>query len=98
MEERRNPMKYVLFYESAEDVLAKAPLHFEAHSARGRKFHEQGTLLIYGPFGDPQAEGSMAVFTTRAAAEAFAKGDPFVVNGVVRAWQIREWDEGLFPR
>lgn len=31
--------KYVLLYESAEDVLAKAPVHFAAHSARGQEFH-----------------------------------------------------------
>jgi uncharacterized protein len=71
-------MKYVLFYESADDVLARAPAHFEAHAARGQDFHERGLLLMYGPFGDPQREGSMAVFTTREAAEEFARGDPFV--------------------
>jgi uncharacterized protein YciI len=90
-------MKYVLLYESADDVLAKAPAHFEAHSARGQEFHERGSLLMYGPFGDPQQEGSMAVFTTREAAEEFARGDPFVINGVVRDWQIREWDEAFLP-
>jgi uncharacterized protein len=88
-------MKYVLFYESADDVLTKAPVHIEAHSARGHDFHERGALLMYGPFGDPQSEGSMAVFTTREAAEEFANGDPFVANGVVRGWHIREWDEAF---
>ncbi len=88
-------MKYVLFYESADDVLAKAPLHFEAHSARGQEFHKRGAMLMYGPFGDPR-EGAMAVFTTREAAEEFAEGDPFVLNGVVRSWKIREWNEALF--
>ncbi len=88
-------MKYVLLYESADDVLAKAPAHFAAHSARGDEFHERGTLLLYGPFGDPR-EGAMAVFTTREAAEEFAKGDPFVLNGVVRSWQVREWDEAFW--
>jgi uncharacterized protein YciI len=39
---------------------------------------------------NPQDEGSMAVFTSREAAEEFAREDPFVLNGVVRAWQIRE--------
>ena len=37
----------------------------------------------------------MAVFTTREAAEAFAQGDPFVLNGVVRAWRVLEWNESL---
>jgi uncharacterized protein YciI len=54
-----------------------------------------GTLLMSGPFGNPQEEGAMSVFTTREAAEEFVKGDPFVRNGVIRNWYIREWNEGL---
>ena len=87
--------KYVLLYESADDVLAKAPAHFAAHTARGREFHERGSLVAYGPFGNPQDEGSMAVFTSREDAEEFAREDPFVLNGVVRGWQIREWNEAF---
>jgi uncharacterized protein YciI len=88
-------VKYVLLYESADDVLARAPAHFEAHLAHGKAFHERGTLLMYGPFGDPQNEGSMAVFSSRDAAEEFVAGDPFVLNGVVRGWEIRDWDEAF---
>ena len=90
-------MKYVLFYESADDVLSKAPEHFPAHSERVDEFHATGTLLMVGTFGDPQKEGSMAIFTSREAAEEFVAGDPFVEHGVVRAWEIREWDEVLAP-
>jgi len=90
-------VKYVLLYESSDDVLSKAPEHWPAHSAHGRAFHERGSLIAYGPFGDPQAQGSMAVFTSREAAEEFAAADPFVVNGVVRGWEIREWDEAFLP-
>ncbi len=88
-------MKYVLFYESADDVLSKAPAHFPAHKARLDDFHARGDLLMVGTFGDPQEEGSMAIFTTREAAEEFVAEDPFVLNGVVRSWQIRERDEAL---
>ncbi|HEX2127053.1 MAG TPA: YciI family protein [Thermoleophilaceae bacterium] len=90
-------MKYVLFYESADDVLSKAPTHFPAHRARLDDFHARGDLLMVGTFGDPQEEGSMAIFTTREAAEEFVREDPFVLNGVVRDWHIREWDEVLAP-
>ena len=86
--------KYVLFYESAADVLAKAPLHFPAHRAHWERFQADGTLLMIGPFANPR-EGAMAVFTTREAADEFARGDPFVLNGVVRSWQIREWNEAI---
>jgi uncharacterized protein YciI len=86
-------VKYVLFYESAEDVLSKAPVHFASHKAYADEFHARGVLELLGAFGDPQAEGSMAIFSTRVAAEEFVRNDPFVVNGVVRAWEIREWNE-----
>ncbi|MGH3198998.1 MAG: ACT domain-containing protein [Streptosporangiaceae bacterium] len=39
----------------------------------------------------------MGIFTTREAAEEFVRGDPFVLNGVVRNWTIREWNEALIP-
>jgi uncharacterized protein len=85
-------MKYVLFYESAPDAATTAPLHFSAHKALWSQYAESGSLLLIGPFSDGSA---MAVFTTREAAEEFAKQDPFVVNGVVRGWSIKEWHEAL---
>ena len=85
----------VLLYESADDVLTKAPPVFPAHKARLDEFVARGVLLMVGTFGDPQAEGSMAIFTTREAAEEFVAGDPFVLEGVVRAWHIRDWNEAL---
>ena len=87
------PPVFVLLYESADDVAAKAPAQFPAHKARLDDFHARGELLMVGTFGDPQAEGSMAIFRTRQGAQEFVAGDPFVLNGVVRAWQIRQWNE-----
>jgi uncharacterized protein len=86
--------RFVLFYESAADGLAKAPLHFAAHRARWGEFRADGTLLMIGTFADPR-EGAMAIFTTREAAERFARSDPFVENGVVCRWYIREWNEAI---
>jgi uncharacterized protein len=86
-------MKYVLFYESAADAAATAPLHFRAHKALWSGYAESGRLLLIGPFSD--GSGAMAVFTTREAAEEFAKLDPFVVHGVVRSWSVKEWHEAL---
>jgi len=86
-------MLHVLFYESADDVASKAPAHFPAHHARLEEFHARGELLMVGTFGDPQEEGSMAIFSSREAAESFVEGDPFVLNGVVRAWRVLDWDE-----
>jgi uncharacterized protein len=86
-------MRYVLFYESAGHAAAKAPEHYPAHAARANEFHARGTLLLTGPFHPAPGGGAMSVFTTREAAEEFARDDPFVVNDVVGNWYIREWDE-----
>jgi len=32
----------------------------------------------------------MAIFTRREAAEEFVAGDPFVINGDVGNWELRE--------
>jgi uncharacterized protein len=88
-------MRYVLFYESADDMLALAREHFPAHQARWKSYLDNGTLIGIGTFGDPQREGSMAIFSSREAAEEFAIDDPFVQYGVVRHWYIRDWHDAL---
>lgn len=88
---------YVLLYESAEDVASKAPARFPATWARCQAFHAAGTLLQVGTFADVQAHGAMAIFTSGEAAREFAEGDPFVLEGVVARWQVREWHEALQP-
>jgi uncharacterized protein YciI len=90
-------VKHVLFYDSAPDVAARAPAHFPAHMARIQEFRARGDIALVGTFADPQADGSMAVFPTREAAEAFVAGDPFVEHGVVAAWRVLEWNEILQP-
>lgn len=85
--------KYVLLYESAGDVAEKVPVHYPEHSAHADRFHEAGTLELIGPFGDPQTQGSMAIFNSREAAEEFVAGDPFVLNKLIKRYEIREWQE-----
>ena len=51
---------------------------------------------MIGPFANPK-EGAMGIFTTREAAEKFAAADPFVLNGVVERWHVREWAECVVP-
>jgi uncharacterized protein YciI len=86
---------YVLFYESADDVLSKAPALYPAHRERLVEFKARGDLLAVGTFADPQADGSMSLFRTREAAEEFAAGDPFIDGGVVRTWVVKEWHESV---
>jgi uncharacterized protein len=88
-------MKYVLLYASADDVATLAPLHFPAHLARIKEFYGRGEILMVGTFADAQRQGAMGVFPTREAVESFVADDPFLINGVIKSYEIREWNEIL---
>ena len=89
-------MKYVTFYEWADDAMDKFEEHMPGHQARWAGLQARGDLLMIGPFTD-MAEGAIAVFATREAADEFVSTDPFVLHGVVRKWRILEWMEALVP-
>jgi uncharacterized protein YciI len=80
-------------YTSMDDVRAYAPEQLVAHVARSAELHAAGPLLMAGAFTDHPGEpvATMAVLTTRADAEDFARGDPFVIAGMVDKWEVRNW-------
>ena len=93
----RQPVYYAAFFTttftSMDEVRAKAPEALAAHLAKSRELAAEGSLLMAGAFLDNPGEpvSTMGVLTTREAAEAYAKGDPFVQNGMVSHWHIRPW-------
>ena len=87
------PMKhFLLFYEGAPDYLARRPQFRDAHLAYAWAAAERGDLVVAGALADP-VDGAVLVFQGEAAAvaEDFAKADPYVVNGLVKTWRVREW-------
>jgi len=90
-------MKYLMSYRAVEDFLPLAKANIAGHRARLQEFHDRGVLLLAGPLAEPGNGDAIGVFTTREAAEEFIAGDPFVVNGVVAEWTVREWNEVLQP-
>jgi len=90
-------MKAVALYEMAPDMMAGVSDHLPAHVERWQGFAQRGELLMIGPFANAQEDGAMAIFATREAAEEFVRGDPFVLNGIVQNWYIRDWQEALVP-
>jgi len=81
------------FYEEmGPGGVAQAREVFPWHTAYADEFKNSGDLLMIGTFADPVADGSMAIFRSREAAEGFVAGDPFVVEGVVARWRILDWN------
>jgi uncharacterized protein YciI len=67
---------------------------FPRHKAFLDQFLARGEVVGVGPFTDPGG-GNMALFRSRAAAEAFARSDPFFLEGVVREYQIKDWGDNM---
>ena len=85
-------LHYVLFYEAAADYAERRKPFRDAHLAYARAAVERGELVLGGAFANP-TDGAMLLFRgdSPAAAEQFAQNDPYVLNGVVTRWYVREW-------
>jgi len=53
---------------------------------------ERGELVLGGALANP-IDGAVLLFrgASPAVAEAFAAADPYVLNGLVLQWRVREW-------
>jgi uncharacterized protein YciI len=76
--------------KSREAIMAIYP----RHKAFLDPFVARGEVVGVGPFTDAGG-GNMALFRSRAAAEAFAKDDPFFLEGVVKDYQIKDWGDQM---
>lgn len=83
---------YLLFYEISKDYLTRRAAFREAHLQQARAAVARGELLLGGAFADP-VDGALLLFKAESAsvAETFATTDPYVVNGLVNRWYVREW-------
>jgi uncharacterized protein len=83
---------WLLIYDVVDDYATRrAPLrrlHLE-HAQAACARHE---LILGGALADP-LDGAVLIFQseTPAVAEQFAKTDPYVVNGLITRWRVREW-------
>ena len=91
-------MHYLLIYDVVDDyVTRRAPLR-TAHLAHARASVDRGELVLGGALANPP-DAAILLFRgdSPAAAEAFARADPYVTNGVVTQWRVREWTTVVGP-
>ena len=55
--------------------------------------HEAGALVMGGALADP-VDQAVLLFKgdSPQVAEEFAKTDPYVLNGLVTRWHVRQWN------
>ncbi len=66
---------------------------YPRHKAVADVFIERGDVIGIGPFLDKG--GNLAIFRSREAAELFVKQDPFILEGLIKSYDIREWGDQL---
>jgi len=83
---------FLLFYEGAPDYLVRRPQFRDAHLKHAWAAVERGEIIVAGALADP-VDGAVLMFqgVDRSVAEEFAKSDPYVINGLVKDWRVREW-------
>lgn len=85
-------MHYLLFYEVGDDYISRRGEFREAHLAKAWQASDRGELVLGGALANPP-DGAILLFKggSPEVAEKFAKTDPYVTNGLVRRWYVREW-------
>jgi uncharacterized protein YciI len=83
---------YLLFYDVSADYLERRANFRAAHLEKGWRAHERGELVLGGALTEP-ADTAVLLFKgdSPRVAEAFAEADPYVLNGLVVRWRVREW-------
>lgn len=83
---------HALIYESVPDLVTRRAPYREEHLQLVADAHARGDLVMAGALGTPP-DGGLFVFRglSPAAAEAFARHDPYVTNGLVLRWTVRPW-------
>jgi len=91
-------MHYLLFYDVVKDYAAIRAAHRPAHITHADAAVARGELVLGGALANP-VDRAVLLFQadSPAAAEAFAKADPYVTNGLVSKWEVREWTTVVGP-
>ena len=85
-------MKAVVIGESSGASMEEIMAVYPRHKAFVDTFIARGEVIGIGPFAD---RGNMAIFRSREVAEEFARKDPFALEGLVKSYQIRDWNDSM---
>lgn len=85
-------MYYILLYEVVEDYVKKRAPFREEHLRLANEAAEKGQLLLGGAYDNP-VDGAALVFKAdnSSIVEEFVKSDPYVKNGLITKWKVRNW-------
>jgi uncharacterized protein YciI len=85
-------MHYLLTYELAEDYISRRAEFRKDHLSLAWAAADRGELVLGGALANPP-DAALLLFVgdSPTVAEKFATSDPYVANGLVKRWRVREW-------
>jgi uncharacterized protein YciI len=83
---------FALIYELVDDYLPRRAAFRQEHLGLATAAHERGEIVLAGAFADPP-DRALLIFhgIDRNVAESFARKDPYVLQGLVKKWEVRPW-------
>lgn len=87
-------MKTVVIGQSSGASLEQIMKVYPRHKDVAERYIAEGVVIGIGPFAD---RGNMTIFKSRESAERFVKEDPFILEGLVKSFVIKDWDDRLLP-
>tara|TARA_R110002111_G_scaffold195470_3_gene261346 strand:- start:652 stop:921 length:270 start_codon:yes stop_codon:yes gene_type:complete len=82
----------MLTYLLTHDYMDRRGDYREEHLLLADDYYKKGLLLMGGALSRP-ADKAVLIFRSEMVndVEAFVKEDPYVKNGLVESWEIRDW-------
>lgn len=85
-------MHYLLFYDVVENYVERRQPWRAEHLQLAQDALARGELVLGGALANP-VDGAVMLFhgDSPTVAEQFVANDPYVRNGLVTRWRVREW-------
>jgi uncharacterized protein YciI len=83
---------YILKYYLADGYLERRSSYREEHLKLADELHQKGELILGGALTDPADEALLVFYVNdKSEIEDFISKDPYIKNGLILKWEIREW-------
>ena len=82
---------FALQYNVVDDFANKRTPFRPAHLKEVREAHGRGEIVMAGALADPSEALIIFRGADKSTAENFAKNDPYVKEGLVKKWTVRQW-------
>ena len=86
-------MHYLLCYDLAADYLERRGEFRNEHLKLAWEAQQRGEIIVAGALQDP-ADMAVLMFQGESpeVAQRFARADPYVTNGLVTGYRVRQWN------